>query len=185
MKHSVSKATPTISRVIKDYLKSAGFKRQVVRAYERYEVLTEADLRGLVARLLRSKLRAIRSAPANRYTVATEVFLRDDRVKPDVLVWRGGKPRFWIELKDTRAFMPLSANTDWKKLQRCCRKYKSVNAGFLIYVARKGRAEDCSIVRTRRTLRLWAISIRLKDYISNFERFDREYIRRARYTRKG
>jgi hypothetical protein len=58
-------------------------------------------------------------------------------------------------------------------------------AGFLIYLARKGRATNCSIVRTRKTLRLWAISIQLKDYIGNFDRFDREYKRRAQYTRLG
>jgi hypothetical protein len=144
--------------------------------------LSEGALRTVIVRLLRGKLRRIGSIAATRYRVTCEDFLPDDRVKPDILIWRGKNPRFWIELKDRRVFSAPVAKADWEKMRKYCKKYKSINAAFLIYVARMGSA-TLPIARSRKTLRLWPVSIKLKDYLEDFDRWERGFKRRAQYRR--
>jgi hypothetical protein len=173
---------PTVSRQLKEYLTGKVFQRQVVRAYERYEVLSEGALRTLVVRLLRAKLKRIGVA-AREYRVTCEDFLLADRAKPDILLWKGRHPRFWIELKDTRVARRSAAQADWDKLAEHCPKYKTIKGGFLVYVFREG-AQDSLMKRTKDTRRLWSVSIRLKDFIKDdFEAWDAEYARRAHYIR--
>lgn len=181
MKEPESGTSPTVSNKLKTYLKGDLFKRQVVRAYEEYWVLCEADLRTLVVMLLKSRLRKI-GGTADQYRVTVENVL--DRVKPDILIWKGKHPRFWIELKDTRTFVARSAMADWDKLKEHCKNFKTINAGFLIYVARTGSA-DLNIKRSRETLRLWPISIKLKDCLkSDYVVWNAEYKRRAHFKPK-
>jgi hypothetical protein len=132
------------------YLRSIYFKRRLARGYANYEILSEAGLREAVAQAIRSKLRKL--GTAKQYRVTCEVYLPGPNVRPDTLIWKGKRPRIWIELKDTRTFERAFAERDWQKLQEVCAKYSSVKAGYLIYVARTGKKEFV-IKRTRTTLR--------------------------------
>jgi hypothetical protein len=158
------------------YLRSIYFKRRLARGYAKYEILSEAGLREAVAQAIRSKLRKL--GTAKQYLVTCEVYLPGPNVRPDILIWKGKRPRIWIELKDTRTFERELAERDWQKLQEVCAEYSSVKAGYLIYVARTGKKEFV-IKRTRKTLRFWAIPIILEDWFGcDFEKWHKEYKRR-------
>jgi hypothetical protein len=104
-------------------------------------------------------------------------------VKPDILIWKGRHPRFWIELKDTGVAKRIAAQADWDKLAEHCKNYETIKGGFLIYVFRTGE-QDSVMKRTKDTRTLWSVSIRLEDFLNdNFDTWDAEYVRRARYTR--
>jgi hypothetical protein len=128
------------STAIKDYLLGPQFSRRLVRRYKRFEILAEGALRSAVANLLRSKLSKI-GGTAKGYRVTCETRLPDTNVVPDILIFRNGKPRIWIELKDTASFNPKAAEADWKKLQTFCPKYPTVKTGYFIYVARRASQE--------------------------------------------
>ncbi len=106
----------TISRTLHAYLRGSDFKRKLIRRYERFEILCEADLRTAVASLLRTKLRGI-GGKAEKYKYRVTCEKRVAGVIADILIWRGKNPRFWIELKDTGRFRKALAEADWKKLQ--------------------------------------------------------------------
>jgi hypothetical protein len=170
----------TTSHALKVYLTGSKFRRQLVRKYERFEILAEGGLRTAVAHALQTELRRIRGT-AERYSVACEARLGN--VVPDILVWKNEEPRFWIELKDTRTFNRTSAEADWKKLQRFCPKYPTIKGGYFIYVARKhgNRVDEFPIKRSRETPRLWPISIVLEDEMRDFKAWNIKYKNRAHY----
>lgn len=162
---------------VKKYLHSSEFCKELIQRYERFEVLSEAGLRTAIANLLGAKLNAFGDR-AKEYRVACEVHLKDANVVPDVLIWKSKHPRIWIELKDTRHFDPKKAEADWMKLQEYCNLYRTVKAGYLIYVARYNNG-DFSIRRDRNTMRLWPIKIALEHQIPDFLRWEAQYQDRA------
>jgi hypothetical protein len=168
------------STAIKDYLLGPEFRRRLVRRYKRFEILAEGGLRDAVAYLLRNMLGKI-GGTAKGYRVTCEVRLADTNVVPDILIFRNGKPRIWIELKDTGSFNRRAAEADWKKLQTLCPKYPTVKTGYFIYVARRG-SQEFPIKRTRETLRFWAIPIILENYMgSDFQKWNEKYKTLAHY----
>jgi len=161
------------STAIKNYLLGPHFRRRVVRRYKRFEILAEGALRNAVASLLQSKLSKI-GGTAKGYRVTCETHLPDTNVVPDILIFRNGKPRIWIELKDTALFNRKAAEADWKKLKSFCPKYPTVKAGYFIYVARRA-SQEFPIKRTRATLRSWAIPILLEYCMgSDFQEWERK-----------
>ncbi len=173
----------TTSRALNLFLRSKTFKRQIVREYERFEVLAEGGLRTAVARLIRSKLRKL-GGSAERYSVTCEARL--GKVRPDILIWRGKHPRFWIELKDTGTFNKASAEADWQKLRKYLPLYSTtIKGGFLIYVARRsGKRSQFQIKRDRGTRQLWPIPIVLKDEMGDrFKAWNDTYKKRAHYQK--
>src|SRR6266404_2926885 len=108
----------TTSRAIREFLSSAKFERQLVRAYERYEILTEADLQTITAEALRRTLRIIRRSveSASHHVVTCNPRFKACDGIPDILIWKNGKPRFWVELKDRTKFHENVAGDDWEKL---------------------------------------------------------------------
>jgi hypothetical protein len=170
----------TTSRALNTYLRSEYFKRRLAREYAAYEILSEAGLRTSVARALRSKLRKM-DGTASQYRVACKTHLPETNVVPDILIWKGKHPRI-CELKDTGTFNEKRAQRDWHKLQEFCAKYRSIKAGYFIYVARTGK-KKFQIKRTRKTLHFWAIPIILQECMpGDFEEWAQEYKRRAHYT---
>jgi hypothetical protein len=113
--------------------------------------------------------------------VTCETHLPDTNVVPDILIFRNGKPRIWIELKDTASFNRKAAEADWKKLKALCPKYPTVKAGYFIYVARRA-SQEFPIKRTRATLRFWAIPIPLEYCMgSDFQEWNEKYKTLAHY----
>jgi hypothetical protein len=163
---------------LKKYLHSAKFRDELVRQYERFEILSEAGLRTAVVNLLGAKIRALGN-PAKGYRVVSEPHLAGVNRIPDVLLWKNRHPRVWIELKDTRRFDLHKAEADWQKLQNFCKQCSFVKAGYLIYVARE--EGDLGIKRTSQTRRYWLIPIALSQRIPKMERWEKEYHRRAHY----
>ena len=171
----------SVTREIKEYLHSDSFRNELVRRYRRFEILAEAGLRTAVAHLLIEKVRLL-ADPTMGYCVTCEPRLKDVDVNvvPDVLIWKGDHPRIWIELKDTGRFNRKKAEKDWQKLQDYCKRYRSVKAGYFIYVARRD-VRDFPIKRTRETLRYWPILITLQPHIADFEQWNEEFKKRERY----
>jgi hypothetical protein len=168
------------SSAIKDYLLGPQFEQRLVHRYKKFEILAEGALRTAVVNLLRSMLSKI-GGTAKGYRVTCETHLPDTNVVPDILIFRNGKPRIWIELKDTASFNPKAAEADWKKLQALCPKYPTVKAGYFIYVARRA-SQKFPIKRTRATLRFWAIPIVLEDCMgSDFHEWNEKYRTLAHY----
>jgi hypothetical protein len=163
---------------LKKYLRGTEFRNELVQRYVRFEILSEAGLRTVVANLLCMKIQEL-GHPARGYTVTCEARLTD--VIPDVLIWKGGHPRICIELKDTRGFNLRRAESDWQKLQDYCRQYQSVKAGVLIYVARLN-IRNFPIKRSRQTLRCWPIQISLEKDTPNFKQWEAKFRKRAHYT---
>jgi hypothetical protein len=163
------------STAIKDYLLGRQFEQRLVYRYKRFEILAEGGLRTAVAELLRSRLRQM-AGTAKGYRVTCETrLLGENVVVPDILIYRNGNPRIWIELKDTASFTRKLAEADWKKLQAHCPKYKTVKAGYFIYVARRA-SQEFPIKRTRATLRFWAIPIVLENCMgSYFQEWNEKY----------
>ncbi len=164
---------------LRKYLYRAEFCSELVLRYKRFEILCEAGLRTAVANLLHEKLQEFGDS-AKGYRVAPEVRLKEMNVIPDVLIWKNNDPRIWIELKDTKRFEAKKAQADWQKLRHYCKKCPTVKTGYLIYVARQSDG-DISIRRDRQTTNLWPIRIPLEQHIVDFERWDKEYERRAHY----
>ncbi len=169
----------TVTRAIQVYLHSNDFRDAVADSYRRYEILSEEGLRTAVANFLDAKVKAL-GAQAEGYRVTCEVHLKKTKVIPDILLWKGGRPRIWIELKFTRIFDPKKARDDWQKLQTQQREYKSVKAGFLIYVSRSPGGAT-GIKGSNATRRFRAIEISLSDQINGFKKWYDEYRRRAHY----
>lgn len=168
------------STAIKDFLLGPQFSRRLVRRYRRFEILSEGALRTAVVNLLRSTLRKI-GGTAKGYRVTCETHLPDTNVVPDILIFRNGKPRIWIELKDTASFNRKAAEADWKKLKALCPKYPTVMAGYFIYVARRA-SQEFPIKRTLATLRFWAIPILLEYCMgSDFQEWNEKYKTLAHY----
>lgn len=170
----------TSSRALNLYLRGPHFKHQIIRGYERFEILSEGALRTAVALAIQTKLSKIRGT-AERYRVTCETRLPGSNVVPDILIWKNDDPRFWVELKDTRTFNRAAAEADWMKLQTFCPKYSSIKAGYFIYVARTS-AREFPIRRSRATMRFWAIPLVLQNEMRcDFKAGDAEYRRRAHY----
>lgn len=170
-----------VTSELKRYLHSAEFRDELVRRYQRYEILSEGGLRTTVASLLCAKIPTL-GHPSEVYRVTCETRLRlpEVQVVPDILIWKGKHPRIWIELKDTGGFNRRRAENDWRKLQDYCKLCLTVKAGYLIYVARRSD-RDFPIKRSRRTLRYWPVPIALEPHIPDFERWELEYRRREHY----
>ncbi len=168
----------TTSRALHRYLRSEQFQRELVRQYERFEILAEGGLRTAVASNLRRRLKALKGT-AETYRVTCETRLGN--VVPDILIFKNNKPRIWIELKDTGSFKRLSAEADWGKIKHHCPNYSSIRSAYFIYVARRG-SQEFTIKRTRKTLRFWAIPIVLERHIGpNFKTWETQYKKLAHY----
>lgn len=168
-----------VTTALNVFLRSEGFRRKLIKRYERFEILSEAGLRSAVDDALRAKIRAI-GTPAVGYRVSCEPRLPISRVVPDILVWKREDPRIWIELKDTKYFDQNKAEMDWQKLRVHKDQYPTVRAWYLIYVARYSEPQF-QIKRSRETLRFWPIAIALDKYISGFADWDKKYGPRAHY----
>jgi hypothetical protein len=174
----------TTTSAIENYLRHRHFKRPLVAAYERFEILSELGLQATLGRLLQQRLGEI--GAAENYRVTCGVRLNYTNVAPDILIWRKGDPRFWIEIKDTASFNDAKVQEDWKKLQKyCCRKfYPSVQGGFFIYVARRGRDFPQELCPS--TPHLYALPIILEHELGDkFESWEQEYQRRAHYRARA
>ena len=172
----------SVTSQLKEYLRGSEFRDGLVQQYTRFEILSEGGLRTAAANLIREKLQTLGDA-AMDYRVTCEVRLKEIRVVPDILIWKKGHPRIWIELKDTKQFDQKRAERDWQKLQTCRKRFLTVKAGYLIYVARHGDGK-IPIKRDRNTRRYWLVEIAVKPRISDFIRWDKEYSQRAHYAPK-
>lgn len=170
-----------VTSELKKYLHSVEFRDELVRRYQRFEILSEGGLRTTVANLLCAKIPTL-GHPSEVYRVTCETRLRlpDVQVIPDILIWKGKHPRIWIELKDSRRFNLRKAEGDWQKLQDYCKQCLTVKAGYLIYVARRND-RDLPIKRNRQTMRYWLVPIALEPHTSGFEQWELEYKRREHY----
>jgi len=170
-----------VTSELKRYLHIVEFRDELVQQYTHFEILSEGGLRTAVANLLRAKIQTL-GHPSEVYRVTCEARLRlpDVQIVPDVLIWKGGHPRIWIELKDSRRFNLKKAKDDWQKLQDYCKQCQTVKAGYLIFVARRND-RDFPIKRNRQTMRYRLVPIALEPHISGFERWELEYKRREHY----
>lgn len=175
----------TVGRFVSEYLQSKGFERSLVKAYLRFEVLSEGGLRDAVSRLLRQKLLNFGPAEKLEYRVSSENFLF--RSKPDITVWRMGKPSICIELKDTPYFVDNLVKSDWEKL-RSCVSACNLRAGYFIYVARRDSDKHhFGVSRTNAHRKLIPIPIILERAFESmnedFDSWDSKYKGRVKYGR--
>ena len=175
------------SLAVRNYLLGPRFKGWLIREYSAYRILSEADLQNHV---VRAALDVLRRRNATAFLVHANRYMKDCENHPDVSVSKNGRPRLWIELKDTLWFDNKFAEQDWKRLQAAGRKYRATfKAGILIYVARRGKVEKFQIVRTRKTMKLWTVVISLKDElkkngVADFEKWNKKYRQLARCAAK-
>jgi hypothetical protein len=171
-----------VTTELKNYLYSSEFCKELVRRYERFEILSEGGLRTAIANLLDAKVQTLADPAAKDYRVSCEVRLKRVNVVPDILIWKGKHPRIWIELKDTKRFEAEKAKADWQKLRNYCRQYSTVRTGYLIYVARQDG--DLSVRRNRETMKYRPIKIALENHFADSEAWkawNKEYEQRAHY----
>ena len=169
----------TTSSALHRYLIGDEFKQSLVRDYRRFEILAERGLQSSVQRLVRRKLRGF-GGTATGYRVSCETRLGSKI--PDLIVWKNGKPRFFIECKDTSGFKLGSARKDWEKLKTLCPEYASVKGGYLIYVARKRDKDFESHVFVGKHRRVTLVKIILAEHFGkDFAEWEAEYTKRAHY----
>ena len=157
------------------------FKPALLKAYERFEILSECGLQATLARLLHDHVGKI-GGSAEHYRVTCGVRLKNTNKIPDILIWRRVDPRFWIELKDSATFDNEAVDEDWRKLQEYCVKnvYPEIRGGFLIYVARHGKEFPHDLCPS--TELLCAKSIILEQEMGpKFKDWEKEYRERAHY----
>jgi hypothetical protein len=172
---------------VRNYLRSSRFKGWLIDEYSRHRVLSEADLQELVIRAARRVLR--RRGATAAFRVHSNRYMKDCGNHPDVSVSKNGRPRLWIELKDTKFFNQKLAQEDWKRLQTAQKTYGGTfKAGMLIYIARCGKPKVPPFAPTRKNSRLSMVVIALKDELTmnntDFAKWNSKYRQLARCAAK-
>jgi hypothetical protein len=112
------------------------FAKQIRDAYERFEILSEADLQAFAWFLIREFLRQYDSSN-KKFRVLNKPYFKDLHIHPDLVIFRRKKPWVLIELKERRQLTLKSAQKERNRLIKA-RKAVKPKRGYLIYVARWG-----------------------------------------------
>lgn len=111
------------------------FARVLREKYERFEILSEADLQALSWSLLQSFFQE--NDPKRRFRVLNKPYLKDLRIHPDLVIFKRRKPWVLIELKERKRLTEQRARREWDRLIEV-RKHLRPRRAYLVYVARWG-----------------------------------------------
>ena len=123
---------------IKDFhsFLSGRFRKSIRENYERYLILSEADLQSHAWSLIAGFFREY--YPSSPFRVLNKAYCKDLGIHPDLAVFKKDKPWVLIELKERRKLSARSASKEWKRLIRA-RKHLHPRRAYLVYVARYGQ----------------------------------------------
>ncbi len=126
---------------IKDFhaFVSGRFRKSIRESYEKYLILSEADLQAYAWSLIVDFFRE-HDPTGLRFRVLNKAYCKDLRIHPDLAVFKKGKPWVLLELKERRKLSGRSANKEWKRLIRA-REHLRPKRAYLVYVARYGESK--------------------------------------------
>ena len=112
------------------------FVKQIREAYEKLQILSEADLQGHASQLIQRFFQES-GAPNGTFKVLTERYFKDPGIHPDIAVFKRSKPWVLLELKERRKLPERSARKEWQRLIEAGKVLRP-KRGYLVYVARYG-----------------------------------------------
>ncbi|HYN15438.1 MAG TPA: hypothetical protein VES66_06585 [Terriglobales bacterium] len=105
--------------------------------YERYEIVSEADLQAVAWHLIARYFEEGNST-GQQFKVLNKPYCKDLRIHPDLVVFKRSQPWAVLELKERKLLTRRSAQREWERLikaRNCLRPRRA----YLVYVARYGR----------------------------------------------
>ncbi|MGH9858972.1 MAG: hypothetical protein ACRD5F_02990 [Candidatus Acidiferrales bacterium] len=112
------------------------FRKSIRETYEKYLILSEADLQAFAWSLIVEFFRE-NDPTGRRFRVLNKPYCKDLRIHPDLAVFKRSKPWVLVELKERRKLSVRSAKREWKRLIRA-REHLCPKRAYLVYVARYG-----------------------------------------------
>ena len=119
-------------------------RKEILGAYRKFEILSEADLEAFVWERLR---RFLRLRKANDCRVNCRLALKTDEmgvIHPDIVVTKKSKPWVVFELKEARRrIKDITAKRERERLLACKNTFRA-KRGYLLYVCRNENADGKS-----------------------------------------
>src|SRR5437879_1072206 len=91
------------------------FAKQIREAYEKLQILSEADLQAYASQLIQ-KFFQESVAPNGKFKVMNKPYFKDLGIHPDIAVFKRNKPWVLLELKERRKLTERSARKEWQRL---------------------------------------------------------------------
>jgi len=126
------------TREFHEFIKGT-FRKELRNAYEKFSIVSEADLQAIAWLLLRDFLRE-HDPVERKLKVLNKPYFKDLGIHPDLAIFRRGKPWVLIELKERRRLTVRSARKEWKRLIRA-KEFLKPKRAYLVYVARWGNGK--------------------------------------------
>ena len=123
------------------YMKN-DLSKEILKRYESFLILSEADLQSHVWQILSEFFRKIESKPG-LHKILNKPYLEELDLHPDLVVFRRNKPWVIIELKERKRLKQRTASKEFQRLIKAREHFKSkhdykLKRGYLLYVSRYG-----------------------------------------------